>query len=74
MEVLEPLCPQVMLLQIPLVLLPRLFLCLPPMDEVSLTGDLSGPLAVGAMDDPSISRTSLPDSADLSRSERMQPV
>uniref|UniRef100_A0A8C2HJE7 Proline-rich coiled-coil 2A n=2 Tax=Cyprinus carpio TaxID=7962 RepID=A0A8C2HJE7_CYPCA len=27
-----------------------------------------------ATDDPRISRTSLPDSADLSKSERMQPV
>lgn len=74
MEVLEPLCPQVMFLQILLVLLTRLFLSLPKMDEVSLTGDLSGPLVVGATGDPSISRTSLPDSADLSKSERMQPV
>lgn len=74
MEALEPRCPQVMLRQIPLALLTRLFLCLPPTDEVSLTGDLSAPLVADAMDDPSISRTSLPDSADLSKNERMQPV
>lgn len=74
MEALEPHCLQVMFLQIPLALLPRLFLCLPPTNEVSLTGDLSIPLVADAMDDPSINRTSLPDSADLSKSEKMQPV
>lgn len=73
-EVLEPHCPQVMFHQIPLALLSRLFLCLPLTDEVTLTGDLSAPLVADGTDDPRISRTSLPDSADLSKSERMQPV
>lgn len=74
MEMLEHQCLQLMLHQIPLAHLHSLFLCLLQMGEISLTGDLSAPLVVGAMDDPSISRTSLPDSADLNKSERMQLV
>lgn len=74
MEMLEHQYLQLMLHQIPLVHLHSLFLCLPQMGGTFLTGDLSALLVVGAMADPSISRTSLQDSADLNKSERMQPV